>query len=133
MQTPSPTSPRKLNARELEREAYQLRLIGYSYQQIADALGRPRSTVHKAVQRALARRVAEIDGMADELRRLELDRLDRMLAALERRIAEGDPQAVSVARQLIETRAKLQGLNAPEQRDHTIRIIDETDEEVNAE
>jgi len=128
----SPTSPRKLRARELEYEAYKLRLRGYSYQQIADELGRSRSTVHRAVVRALERRNAEIDGMVDERRQLELDRLDYMLASLQPRINEGDPQAITAGRQIVESRAKLQGLYAPERRDHTIRIIDET-EEVGAE
>ena len=119
-----------LTARELERAAYELRLQGLSYTAISDRLGRPRSTVHRAVQRALARRIAEIDGMAEQLRQMELDRLDRLLSRLEQRIADGDPAAVNSARQLIEARAKLLGLNAPEQRDLTVRIIDETDGEV---
>ncbi|WP_287418137.1 sigma-70 region 4 domain-containing protein [Oceanithermus sp.] len=120
--------PRTLSARELERQAFALRLQGYTYDQIGERLGRPRSTVHKAVQRALERRVKEIEGQADELRQMELDRIDRLLVALESRISEGDPAAINSANRLMETRIKLLGLNAPEQRDVSLRIVDETEE-----
>jgi len=119
---------RTLRARELDSQALALRLQGYTYDQIGEMLGRPRSTVHKAVQRALDRRVKEIEGQADKLRQMELDRIDRLLTKLEPRIAEGDPAAVNSANRLMETRVKLLGLAAPEQHEHRVVITDESEE-----
>ncbi len=61
---------------ERDAEAATLRSRGLTYQQIADQLGfAHRSAARKAVQRVLQDTVTE---PADELRKLELDRLDTM-------------------------------------------------------
>lgn len=50
---------------------------------------------------------------AEELRRLEEMRLDRMLSALDEGVEGGDPTAINAALRIMERRAKLRGLDAP--------------------
>lgn len=57
-----------------DAEAARMRALSMSYQQIADAQGISKSTAHKRVQRAIAAVPVEA---VNELRALELDRLDR--------------------------------------------------------
>lgn len=76
-------STRKLQALEREIEAIRLKAAGLTYEQIAQRLGyNDRSAARKAVMRALADRVDKRDDEADELRQLELERLDRLIAGV---------------------------------------------------
>ncbi len=96
-------------------EALRLRLTGMGYADIAQAMGYATpSGAHQAVQKALQRTVQE---PADELRKIECDRMDAMLAHMWPRVQTGDPRAVEVAMKLAERRAKLLGLDAPTQLD----------------
>lgn len=70
---------RTLEGAERDAEAARLRARGWNYTQIGDALGTDRGNAHHAVQRALAAAVREA---ADEVRELELTRLDDMYAAV---------------------------------------------------
>lgn len=114
-----------------DARAAQLRARSWTYQQIADELGISQSAAHDAVQRVLAATVAE---PADAVRKLELERLDRMAqeveAVLKRRhvtvsngkvvqldgevIEDDGPilQAVDRLLKIQERRAKLLGLDA---------------------
>jgi hypothetical protein len=66
---------------ERDAEACRLRSRGAGYQEICDALGFTNTgNAHRAVQRALK---ATMQEPAEDLRRLELDRLDRMWRAAE--------------------------------------------------
>lgn len=67
---------RDIDTAERDAEAARLRADGRTYQQIADELGfSDRSNAHKAVQRALAAAPVEA---AEEVRKIELDKLDRL-------------------------------------------------------
>lgn len=87
------TSPRRIAAAERRRRALQLKLAGATFEQIArtptDAANgdhRPlyssRQRAHEAVQKALKEIQAETRGSAEELRTLELARLESMQMAL---------------------------------------------------
>ena len=115
-----------------QADALRLRLQGKSYQQIADELGYATpSGAHQAVKKALARTVQE---PADELRKVESDRMDAMLSYMWPRVEKGDPRAVEVAMKLAERRAKLLGLDAPEQietkQDITVSIVGVNPEDI---
>jgi hypothetical protein len=96
-------------------QALELRKAGVSYQKIADALGYAHASgAHKAVESALKRTLQD---PADEVRRLEVERLDAALFALWPSVTKGQYKAVEVALRLMERRAKLLGLDAPTKTD----------------
>lgn len=51
---------------------------------------------------------------AEDVRRLEVLRLDRMLCALDDEVDRGDPTAINTAIRIMERRSKLLGLDAPD-------------------
>ncbi|MFJ9214240.1 hypothetical protein [Streptomyces sp. NPDC102264] len=124
---------RTLTAAERDAEAARLRSRGWPYQRIADELGyADRGEAHHAVGRVLKATVQEA---GDELRTLELERLDAMYASvmdvLERKhftvsngkimymgdqpLEDDGPvlQAVDRLLRIQERRARLLGLDAP--------------------
>ena len=88
--------------------AVELAINGASYAAIAAEVGYShRGTAYKAVHKALAERVTE---GVDELRRLELARLDLLQAAVWDKALAADSAAVNTVLRIIERRAKLLGL-----------------------
>jgi hypothetical protein len=101
----------QLASHDRKLQALELRKAGATYQAIADQLGyRSVSGAHKAVTAALKATLRE---PADQLRELELTRLDAMLLPLWRRVQSGDEKAVDRALRIMERRARLLGLDAP--------------------
>lgn len=96
---------------ERTRKALGMRLAGAEFREIAEVLGVSATTVHSDVHRALAEIPA---GEADELRRLEVSRLDRLQRAVWTTALGGDLGAVDRALRIIDRRAKLLGLDAPQ-------------------
>lgn len=108
----SRTSERRICAVDRQRQALQLRAAGLSYRAIADQLGYAGpSGAFKAVISALDDTVRE---PAREVRVLELERLDRLLAGVWEKATAGDIQAVAAALRVMERRARLLGLDAPD-------------------
>lgn len=92
-------------------QALELRKAGVSYQKIAETLGYAHASgAHQAVESALKRTLQD---PADEVRKLEIERLDAMLMALWPNVKNGQYKANEVAIRLMERRAKLLGLDAP--------------------
>jgi Homeodomain-like domain len=88
--------------------AIQLRAAGRTYQQIATELGYAnRGTVCRIVSDALSSQTVEA---VDELRSLEVARLDKLQLALWPAAVEGDLQAVSLIIRIIMARSRLLGL-----------------------
>lgn len=106
-------------AREREKEAVTLRIGGASFDEIAERLGyHDKSGARKAVVRILERYAPE---PLEELRRLELARLDEALAGIWSRVKDGDLEAVETFLRISTRRARLLGLDAPA----SLRIIPE--------
>lgn len=106
----------QVNAAGMQRDALELRKQGHTFQYIADQLGyaHPSGARH-AVMAGLRKIIQE---PADELRKLELERLDVMLNSLWPAILRADaytPRAVEVALKVMDRRAALLGLDAPKQ------------------
>jgi predicted transcriptional regulator len=100
-------------AREREKVAIELRKSGATYEAIGDQLGVSAQAAHQHVQRALKRIIDETNETADEVRTIELQRLDRALQAIWRRVLQGDVHAIDRSIRIMERRAKLLGLDAP--------------------
>lgn len=109
----SPTSPRRIEAAEKRRRALQLRKAGATFDQIAEQVGySSRGKACEAVQGELADLPKED---AVELRDLELARLDSLLTAMWPKAMNGNGWAVDRVLRIMERRARLAGLDQPEQ------------------
>jgi hypothetical protein len=132
----SKTSKRRIAAREKHAEALKLRKQGKSYQVIADELGwADPSGAQKAVKVALDRVTLED---AEDVKKMELARLDQMLDSLEWKISVGDYAAIDRALKIMERRARYLGLDAPDkqaftdptgEREATLILIPERDQD----
>lgn len=95
-----------------ERRALELRRAGITFDQIAQTLGYKNSDgAWRAVRRAMQRTLRESG--AEEIRDQELDRLDRLQAAVWPRALQGDLPAVGAVVRIMERRSKMLGLDAP--------------------
>lgn len=108
-----PTHPRRLAAEQLAAQAFQLRLHGHTFAAIAVALGKPMPTVKAAYQRSLMRTRSETDVAREQLRAMEVARLDHYLSKMAPQIDKGDERAIDRAIRIADRRAKLLGLDAP--------------------
>ena len=99
---------------EKQAEALRLRKAGKTFEQIAQALGYTnRGTAYQLVMQALK---ATIQEPADDLRKLEAERLDALLDALWPTAIAGKWLAVDRCLAIMDRRAKLLGLDAPQRR-----------------
>src|SRR4051794_4745386 len=103
--------PRRRNralATQRRTRAIEMASSGYTYEQIARALGYSnRGTVHHIVHRGLAKQEARA---VDQMRQRQGDRLDGLLAGIWSRAMHGDVRAVNTAARLIMSQCKLYGL-----------------------
>ena len=102
-------SGQRIEAAERRRQSLELRKNGVDYRRIAELLGyRGQSGAHSAVQTALA----EITrSAAEEVRTLELERLDALLFAIHDQVRVGHLPAIDRALRIMERRARLLGLD----------------------
>lgn len=102
---------------EAQAKALELRRAGRSYSEIAAALGASKGFAHKLVHQGLADAREAIAGSADALRAEEASRLDALLTATWPDARRGNLSAVDRVLKIMERRAKLLGLDAPERRE----------------
>jgi hypothetical protein len=121
MRPESSSSVRLIRGREREREALALRRRGKTFAAIGAELGFTEQAAHRAVQRALARLSEQTRHEGEQLRALELARLDDLLAAVWNAALEGETKAVLAALKVIERRCKMLGLDAPVKQELTGR------------
>ena len=89
----------------------ELRGQGWTWQRIADEVGYASASACKtAFDNAIKRTMQPV---ADEVRTLELERLDRFLSYLWDKIEQGDPVAIDKGLKIMDRRAKYLGLDAP--------------------
>jgi hypothetical protein len=94
-----------------EAQALALRITGASYAQIAQALGfQSKNAAWKMVESALKKTIQE---PADEVRALEVQRLDRWLLNIDAQIRSGSLEALDRGLKIMTRRATLLGLDAP--------------------
>jgi hypothetical protein len=91
--------------------AVELRTTGLTYDQIAAELGYAnRGTVYRLVSEALETQTVEA---VDQLRSLEVERLDRLQFGVWQKAMDGDVHAGSLAIRVIMARCRLLGLDGP--------------------
>lgn len=111
------TGERAISAAERQVEALKLRKAGLDFRRIAQQLGwAGPGPAHKAVTKALRDIVRE---PAEELRTLEVERLDAMLLGIWSKASGGDTWAIDRALKIMERRAGLLGLDAPRKIEQT--------------
>jgi hypothetical protein len=121
----SRSSIRKSAARELERKALDLRVVKYSYEQIANELGCSVHGAYMAVSRALERHAKAAPEVVKQVRELELNKLDVMESVLVKKMRAGDTNAGRTILLIQERRAKLLGIDATPDTtgDMTVKVI----------
>ena len=116
----SNTSERRIEAVERQRKALELRKAGHGYQAIADSLGYDGpSGAYQAIRSALKKTLQE---PADEVRALELTRLDHMLKNIWQAVSRGEYLAIDRALKIMARRAEYLGLDAPAKIDISVLV-----------
>ena len=106
-------------------QALELRKAGFSYRAIAEKLDIGHAQAHKDVMGELERLAQLRDGKATEILELELERLDMLTKGLEPMARTGNPGSVNSFLRVMERRAKLLGLDAPEKFEDVTKLTDE--------
>jgi hypothetical protein len=116
----SPNGQQAAVARDRERQAFELRKAGATYEQIAAKIqphedGRTVTppAVMKMIRRVLCRLEKLTEEDAEQVRRLEIERLDAMLLGLWQKARAGHEGAVDRVLRVMQRRAELLGLDAP--------------------
>lgn len=114
-------SREKANILERQLLALDLRKSGLTYRAIAAKLGVNHQTAYNDVMAEL-KRLAELRAdSAEELRQLELEKLDKYESSLTHWAEAGSVEAVKALLKVQERRSKLLGLDAPEKKDVNIK------------
>ncbi len=106
--------PDAVAAATRQADALALRVKGMTFRQIGDALGCDGSTAYRHVRDALAATLAECAELAEHLRELENQRLDELQASLWDKALAGVLPAADRVLRIMERRARLNGLDAPQ-------------------
>jgi len=109
----SKTSAQRILGAEKRLRALELRKCGASFAEIGKALGISTQRAHKIVMEELERLALQRLGTADELRRLESERLDMASIPILTQMKKGIMSAAFAWIRLSESRRKLHGLDAP--------------------
>lgn len=125
------STPEAVEINEKQRMALELRKAGATFDQIAQRLGYANAGgAYKIVQAGLR---ATIQQPADEVRQLEVERLDAMFRVLYQKVLAGEkdaPRAAEVAMQVMRRRADLLGLDAPIRIEERVITEDAIDAEI---
>lgn len=106
-----PTVSRMVVAQERRERALELRIAGMSERAIAKEIGISNGRAHQLLAEGAEMLKASVVGKADDVRRLELERCDRMTLALFSQ--RQNPRAADTLLRIMERRAKLLGLDSP--------------------
>lgn len=118
----SKRTARALTAAERRRQAIELRIAGATYDQIAQTVGyASKSAAWKAVNKGIADIPREA---ANELRTMELERMDRLTRAAWTKALRGDVPSIRAVLEISRDRAKLLGLHPEPQQGpaHDVKV-----------
>ena len=117
------TSPRKISYAERRIQALELRKAGATYEQIGKQLGITKQAAYKHVKKALDAMNDTIREQADDVRNIEVERLDKLWFVMYKQALSGNQGAVDRCLKIMDRRAKLLGLDAPEKQETTGETI----------
>lgn len=107
--------------------AYAERLKGRTLESIAEDLQVSGVMVWKYCQEYMKKHVTPL---AEEYRKMDLDRLDELLLALWPAAKQGDTKSIDAALRILDRRSKYLGLDAPTKVDATVVALDPKDIEL---
>lgn len=123
-------TPSKIDRNRRMRDALELRKAGVPYAVIAERLGwKSPQAAYKAVKKALD---TQINEPVEELRQIEIERLNHLLMLTWARIQQGDLRSVDAAMRIMERISSLRGVDAARIAQRTERgvlVIDGDDED----
>lgn len=124
----SKSKPADIERWERDYECVKLRRAEVDWDTIVEKLGY--ASPGHAHNRFVAFMRAYPRDDIEQMRDLELDRIEKTARALEPRVAQGDVRAAEVWNKLSERRAKLMGLDKPERRELTVLTEDVVDKAI---
>lgn len=123
----------KANALNRQYLALDLRQSGWSFRAIGDKLGVTHMQAWRDVKSAIEELQSLNTDKAEDFRQLELERLDALTKALEPMAMVGNTNSVNAYIRVMEQRAKLLGLYAPEKKEIDIKDVGKlSDDELRA-
>jgi len=108
----------------------QMRVHGYSLEEIAAHLGIPKKDAKGVVREVMEDLMESQSESRDETVALEISRLELLMKSLEERVKKGAYEAINAMLKLMERHAKLRGLDAPTKTASMV-FSNMTDEELN--
>lgn len=107
----SKTAPAKIQADMLRAKAVQLRLAGFTMEEIGKQIGRSKAQVCQYLKKTMAEYARETEESVMELKRVEDARIERMIRGLWPKAIQGHMGAVDRIIKLIERQSRLHGLD----------------------
>jgi predicted transcriptional regulator len=108
----------KLTKAERRHAILTLRKAGMTEQQIADALGTTKSSVSRTLNMVLREYADAESALAEQVRQVQLARLDDMLASIWKAVRAGNLKAIDRALRIEKLRGDLVGTAAPTRHEH---------------
>jgi len=105
---------------------------GLSYRDIAQRIGVTPRRAWVLVREALNEMRRDIEHNVPDLRAIEVERLDIAQAAIWKRVLDGDDAAVNSLLKIMDRRARLLGLDAPQQVSQTLSVEYDSGQRVEA-
>lgn len=114
----------RLSKAQKRNKILALRAAGGTHEQIAEVLTKQGhrttpSAVTRMLNKALEDLATEDLARVEQVRALQLERLDRMVAKLWPRVMEGNIKAIAEVRNIEQLRAKIAGTEAPRKIEHS--------------
>jgi len=105
------TSDTRIKAAKRRTQAMKLRISGLTHREIAAKLKVTEQRVATILKEEIERLNQIRMETAEHMRRLEYDRLDKMLNSVWPKVLKGDCQAISTGISIMNRRARLQGID----------------------
>jgi|TARA_Y100000593_G_C4279956_1_gene322230 hypothetical protein len=119
------TKSRMVKAKDREKQVLELRRAGFSYEVIGKQVGMSRAGAYKCVKRHMDKIDNECTDLADDVRQLELQRLDEITSTIWPYVIQGQTQYIDRILKVMDRRAKYLGIDAPEKQEVRQEVIED--------